>query len=814
VSLLACSFWSVPSCPWTKTGASLRLGGLLLAGICASVCVGCAGSTSESHAAPAPIPSIAPSIATEPANQTVIEGQSATFSVTASGTPPPTYQWQKNGANISGANAASYATPATVSVDNGSTFDVIVSNSMGSVTSTSAKLTVDTASSPPSITNQPTNQTVIAGQSATFFVTASGTPPLTYRWQKNGADISGANGASYATPATATADSGSIFDVIVTNAAGAVTSNTATLTVNATISRIDFGSGFTPSGLSLNGSATINGSRLRLTDGGANEAGSAFFDTPVNVQSFITDFDFQLTNADADGFTFVLQGGSPTALGQTGQSLGFGGGSGSSGIANSVAIGFQLYTGGAVSLAGMWTNGASPGATPGTDTTSSGINLHSDDLMNAHVTYDGTILALIITDRVTKASFGISFPVDIPSLIGGDGAYVGFTGGTESVTGTQDIVNWTYSAIAVAPFAWPVDAPVTYAASACGGANDYATYCSQSPIFGQYHTGIDVCPQTPGCAIGNPVYATSNGIVELALVVNSSAFLCDGSAATGYQINPSTSNLGNVIVIAHPNGKFSLYGHLDCIWPGIVPGVQVATGTRIGNQGHSADGDQDRTFTPHTHFEIKDRAVTGDPTNKGYSGYTTDLPDGYGYQDARVYLAPFVSTTVAPTAVQVVAASAQSVRTGPDSSFAFLTSIAPAQEFVATAVNGSWYRIDLPNVNGPVSGWAQASSGAQTLLVVDSNAAQIQVVGASSSGLDISVGASSSPDLVSWDQTFLDCVPVAKIWNGQRFVTIGNQNGFDEFYLPLNYHFNSSNACSEPSAPGPSTGWVSSSFLQ
>src|SRR5690242_21253544 len=60
------------------------------------------------------------------------------------------------------------------------------------------------------------------------------------------------------------------------------------------------------------------------------------------------------------------------------------------------------------------------------------------------------ILALIITDTVTKASFGISFPVDIPSLIGGDGAYVGFTGGTESVTGTQDIVNWTYSAIAVA----------------------------------------------------------------------------------------------------------------------------------------------------------------------------------------------------------------------------------------------------------------------------------------------------------------------------------------------------------------------------
>lgn len=206
--------------------------------------------------------------------------------------------------------------------------------------------------------------------------------------------------------------------------------------------------------------------------------------------------------------------------------------------------------------------------------------------------------------------------------------------------------------------------------------------------------------------------------------------------------------------------------------------------------------------------------MTGDPTNKGYSGYTTDVPDGYGYHDARVYIDPFISTTLAPTAVQVVAATAQSVRTGPDPSFASLTSIAPSQEYVATATSGSWYRIDLPNASGPVSGWVQGTSGAQTLLAVDSSAAQIQVSGASSSGLDISVGASSSPDLVSWDQTFSNCVPVAKIWNGQRFVTIGNQNGFDELYLPSNYYFSSTNACAEPAAPGPSTGWASSSFLQ
>src|SRR5579863_4869091 len=261
-------------------------------------------------------------------------------------------------------------------------------------------------------------------------------------------------------------------------------------------------------------------------------------------------------------------------------------------------------------------------------------------------------------------------------------------------------------------------------------------------------------PQSVGCGVGNPVYATSTGVVETAFVVSDATeSLCDGSSDAGYQVNSNTSNLGNVILIAHPNGKFSLYGHLDCIWPGITPGVVVAAGTRIGNMGHSAFGQRVQSFTPHTHFEIKDRGVLGDPTNKGYSGYTTDIPDGYGYHDPRVYLNPFTPSSIAPVAVKVVASAAQNVLTGPDPSFAFLTSIAPSQEFVASAVDGGWYRIDLPNVNGPVSGWVQGSANGQALVTVDSSATAIQVSGASSSGLDVVAGSSSSPDLVAWDQT-------------------------------------------------------------
>src|SRR5262249_31783496 len=76
--------------------------------------------------------------------------------------------------------------------------------------------------------------------------------------------------------------------------------------------------GFTAAGMTFNGSATLNGTRLRLNDGNGGEAGTAFFNTPVNSQYFITDFTFQLINPAADGITFCIQGDGPTALGTGG----------------------------------------------------------------------------------------------------------------------------------------------------------------------------------------------------------------------------------------------------------------------------------------------------------------------------------------------------------------------------------------------------------------------------------------------------------------------------------------------------------------
>lgn len=91
---------------------------------------------------------------------------------------------------------------------------------------------------PPTITQDPISQSVMAGQTATFSVSASGAAPLLYQWQKDGSPISGATGATYTTPATTAADSGSTFQCVVTNAIGSATSQAAMLSVTSVVQNL------------------------------------------------------------------------------------------------------------------------------------------------------------------------------------------------------------------------------------------------------------------------------------------------------------------------------------------------------------------------------------------------------------------------------------------------------------------------------------------------------------------------------------------------------------------------------------------------
>ena len=173
-------------------------------------------------------------ITTQPADQSVLKGTSASFSVSATGTAPLSYQWRKNGTDIPGATSSTYTTPATSITDIGNQYSVVVGNNFNKVTSNKATLTVTVA---PTINTQPVNQSVTTGQTATFSVAATGTAPLGYQWKKNGTDIPGATSSTYTTPATSSADNAAVFTVVVSSSAGfSVTSSNAALTVNSSIS--------------------------------------------------------------------------------------------------------------------------------------------------------------------------------------------------------------------------------------------------------------------------------------------------------------------------------------------------------------------------------------------------------------------------------------------------------------------------------------------------------------------------------------------------------------------------------------------------
>jgi pectate lyase len=174
-------------------------------------------------------PGDAPSITTQPVSQTVSAGANVSFGVAAEGTAPLVYQWQKNGSPISGANASTLNLTNVQGADAGS-YRVVVSNAAGSATSTTAVLNVETGPVAPAITSQPASQTVVTGGSALFGVIATGTAPLSYQWYKDGSLISGATTSSLSLSNVQAADAGG-YGVVVSNAAGTATSNTAALGV-------------------------------------------------------------------------------------------------------------------------------------------------------------------------------------------------------------------------------------------------------------------------------------------------------------------------------------------------------------------------------------------------------------------------------------------------------------------------------------------------------------------------------------------------------------------------------------------------------
>lgn len=179
----------------------------------------------------------APTVSTNPVNQAVCEGGTATFTAAASGSPSPTVQWQVSSGgpftDIPGATNTTLSFTATAA-DNGKQYRAVFSNTCGTATTTAATLTINanTAATPLA------NQTKCQGQTANFSTTASGTGPFTYQWKLDGSNISGATNSSVAINTTSLSIGNHSVDVVVSGACNSVTKS-ATLTVNANTTTTD-----------------------------------------------------------------------------------------------------------------------------------------------------------------------------------------------------------------------------------------------------------------------------------------------------------------------------------------------------------------------------------------------------------------------------------------------------------------------------------------------------------------------------------------------------------------------------------------------
>jgi hypothetical protein len=212
---------------------------------------------------------------------------------------------------------------------------------------------------------------------------------------------------------------------------------------------INHSGGFASHGdLTANGSAQFVGTFARLTDGGFTEAGSIFSNTPIRVANFTTEFTFLIGSSGtpvADGMTFCIHGNAPTALGTFGGDLGY------RGIPKSVAIKFDTFDndGEGQDSTGVFSGGRVPSVAQESGDVliglaNTGIDLASQHVFDAVLSYHGGLLTIEITDTETGTSFSQTLSVDIPSKVGGATAYVGFTGGTGGLSAIQDIRTWTF----------------------------------------------------------------------------------------------------------------------------------------------------------------------------------------------------------------------------------------------------------------------------------------------------------------------------------------------------------------------------------
>jgi hypothetical protein len=186
-----------------------------------------------------------------------------------------------------------------------------------------------------------------------------------------------------------------------------------------------------------NNASVTAGGNAQLTPAVNNNRGSFWSTAQLPVDKFVARFSIHTlgtAGSMADGIGFCVQRVGNTAIGAGGGQMGY------QGIATSVFVKFDNYSN--ESSTGMYQNGADP--SPNSVTMRPNVDLHSQHDFRVLMSYNGTTLAMTVTDLTTNAVYSTTFTVNIPTVIGGATAYVGFTGATGGLNANQEVLNLVY----------------------------------------------------------------------------------------------------------------------------------------------------------------------------------------------------------------------------------------------------------------------------------------------------------------------------------------------------------------------------------
>jgi len=414
-----------------------------------------------------------PTIVVQPPGSVQVSyGGSVSIPVSVAGTAPLTFQWIDGNTSdpILGQTNSTLVVSNITANDN---YTLQVTSPYGS---TSANTSVTVVFAPTIVQDiAPTTPTVVVGNPVSFVVGVDGAPPVTYWWQLNGQTLS-ANprftgiASNILTISNVQLGDAGTYQLFASNAyGGPVSSSQATLTVTP---YLGFSGGNTWTTESTFSTPYFANNGLYLTTGAGGQDTASFYQYPLYIGGFYASFIYQVgsPNNSADGATFCIQNDprGAAAEGENGSGLGVGPTSpaqppGTSPITPSVELELNIYAGNGLGGVGIFlgTNG-----NIGTVMSTSPVVINSSDPIGVALEYLAGVLTVTLTDSGAATQFTMRTNINIPAVVGGSSAYVGFTGSTGGSASLQIITDFSFQSIPVltirpsgnqAVLSWPTD---------------------------------------------------------------------------------------------------------------------------------------------------------------------------------------------------------------------------------------------------------------------------------------------------------------------------------------------------------------------